>query len=368
MRILFFIDNLGPGGKERRFTELLKALSKDTDIAFEIVVMSEEIHYSEIQNLNIKIHYLIRKRKKDLSVFRKFYLICKSYQPNIVHCWDDMTAIISVPSCKLLKIKLVNGMVIDTPVKKNIFNKSWLRAKLTFPFSTKIVGNSMAGLNAYGAPFKKSVCIYNGMDFKRFINLKDRELMKKDILGLNSDHLFIVGMVAGFDSRKDYKTLISTAIELVQINDNLRFILVGSGKELEERKNSIPVALKERIIFLGKRKDVESIINIFDVGVLLTNSKVHGEGVSNSLIEYMASGKPVIASKGGGTNEVIHHGENGYLINYGNENQLKECILYFLNNRDSIINYGAKSYEIAKNKFNLKTMCSNYKELYLDLT
>ena len=79
-----------------------------------------------------------------------------------------MTAVYAIPACKLLNIKLINGMVVDTPVKKNILNKNWLRARLTFPFSDLIIGNSKAGLIAYKAPTKKSRCIYNGMDFERF--------------------------------------------------------------------------------------------------------------------------------------------------------------------------------------------------------
>ncbi len=103
MKILFFIDNLGPGGKERRCVELVKGLYTSSELNVEIVVMNKNIHYQEISSLDINIHYLIRKTKKDLSVFRKFYEICKKIKPDIVHCWNDMTAVIAVPTCKFLK-------------------------------------------------------------------------------------------------------------------------------------------------------------------------------------------------------------------------------------------------------------------------
>ncbi len=267
--------------------------------------MNETIQYQDVFSLNIKIHYLLRKTKKDLSVFRKFYRICKEYKPDLVHCWNDMTAVISVPACQLLKIKLINGMVADTPVQQNILNKSWLRARLTFPFSDKIIGNSNSGLAGYGAPVKKSLCIYNGMDFNRFKNLKDLDNIRKEIFGSYDSSLFVAGMVAAFEHRKDYKTLVNGAISLLQSNNSIRFLLVGHGTDFDEIKNSVPAAIKDKIIFLGKRNDVESIVNLFDVGILLTNSKVHGEGISNSIIEYMALGKPVIATRGGGTNELV---------------------------------------------------------------
>lgn len=364
MKILFLIDNLGAGGKERRFTELVKGLQKNHTIKFEIVVMNSNIHYKEILNLDTKIHYLIRKTKKDLRVFSGFYSICKIYKPDLVHCWDDMTAVISVPTCKLLNIKLVNGMVIDTPVKRNLTNKSWVGAKLTFPFSTKIVGNSKAGLSAYGAPPKKSVCIYNGIDFNRFNNLRDPQLLKNEILGKNSENYFTVGMVAGFYPRKDYKTLIEGAMILIETNSDIRFILVGDGPDINDMKAKVPFDLKDKIIFLGKRSDIESLVSCFDVGVLLTNAKIHGEGISNSILEYLASGKPVVATYGGGTNEIIIDQKNGFLIEPGNHIQFTDSIIKLKNNKSLQIQFGNEGKKMTYNTFNLDTMTNNYIKLY----
>lgn len=355
------------GGKERRFTELVKGLNKDGNIKIEIVVMNSNIHYQEILNLNIKIHYLIRKSRKDLRVFLGFYSICKEYKPDLVHCWDDMTAVISVPTCQLLNIKLVNGMVIDTPVTRNLTNKSWVRAKLTFPFSTRIVGNSKAGLAAYGAPSTKSICLYNGIDFNRFNNLKDPQVVKKEILGENSEHYFTVGMVAGFYPRKDYSTLIEGAKVLIEANKNIRFILVGDGTDINEMKGKVPIEQKDKIIFLGRRTDIESIVSIFDVGVLLTNAKVHGEGISNSILEYIASGKPVVATTGGGTIEIIINDKNGFLIEPNNHDQFVESITRLYRNKDLQHELGSEGKKMAQNIFNLNLMTRNYISLYKNI-
>ncbi len=364
MRILFFIDNLISGGKERRFVELLKGLKPFPSIEFEIVVMNEDIRYKEVFDLQNKIHFLIRKTKKDLSAFKKFYKICKDYNPDIIHCWDGMTAIYSVPSCKMLNIKLINGMVTDTPVKRNILNKTWFRAKVTFLFSDKIIGNSHAGLVGYGAPAKKSCCIYNGMDLNRFKNLRDPNAIRKEIFGDNNNNIFVVGMVAAFEPRKDYKTLVKGALSLLASNTNLRFVLVGNGSDFIELKNSVPKQFQNKIIFLGRRSDIESIVNSFDVGILLTNSKVHGEGISNSIIEYMASGKPVIATRGGGTNEVVINNQNGYLITPNDSGQLVESILKLIRNKELRAQFGANGYELVKNRFDLKIMTKNYISVY----
>jgi glycosyltransferase involved in cell wall biosynthesis len=366
LKILFFIDSLRAGGKERRCTELLKSLNNIPSVEFEVVLMNSDVHYKDVFGLNTKVHYLIRKTKKDLSVFSRFYKICKTYKPDIVHCWEGMTATIAAPTCFFQNIKLVNGMVIDTPVKQNILNKDWLRAKLTFPFSDKIIGNSKAGLAAYGAPSKKAVCIYNGIDFNRFNNLKNKSEFQKEILGTD-DNIFIIGMVAAFEARKDYKTLIDAALNLIKSNDSIRFILVGSGKDFPGIKKSVPEEFQDKIIFLGKRTDVESIANLFDIGVLLTNSKVHGEGISNSIIEYMALGKPVIATRGGGTSEAIIENENGYLLNANNSSELVAAIQKLVSNKNTREQFGKKSLQKAREAFDLKIMAKNYITLYQNL-
>jgi glycosyltransferase involved in cell wall biosynthesis len=366
MKILFFIDSLSAGGKERRLTELIKNLQLAPGIEIALIVMAKEIHYKEILNLPIEIHYIIRKSKKDLSVFKQFHFFCKNFDPDIVHCWDSMTAVYSVPACQLLGIILVNGMVVDTPVKRNIFNKHWLRAKISFPFSDIIIGNSKSGLKAYGASPRRSVCIYNGMNLSRFINLKDPQTIKKEF-GINDDSFFVAGMVAAFEERKDYKTLIKSAVKLINEHDNVRFILIGKGETLDQIKQSVPSFLNKKIIFTGARSDVESIVNIFDIGILLTNSKVHGEGISNSIIEYMALGKPVIATQGGGTNEVVFDNNNGFLIEAENSNQLIEKFNYLLDNKNKMKELGENGSKMVKEKFDIEIMTNNYKKVYQNL-
>jgi glycosyltransferase involved in cell wall biosynthesis len=360
MKILFFINGIHPGGKERRLIELMKEMKKCKEFEFELVVMNEEISYPEIFDLQIKIHFLIRQSKKDIRIFQKFFSICKRFKPNIVHCWDGMTAVYAIPACKLLNIKIVNGMVVDTPVGKNILNKNWLRAQITFPFSNLIIGNSEAGLKAYKASKKKSICIYNGMDLNRFKNLKDPNQIRQEIFGTSHSNYFIVGMVAAFENRKDYSTLIKAALQLIPEHTQLRFLLIGGGSNLEKLKSEVPPEFQGKIIFMGKRSNVEAIINIFDIGVLLTNSKLHGEGISNSIIEYMALGKPVIATRGGGTNEVVKDGKNGYLIDFANENQLKEKIVTLMNNNDYRLDFGQNGFHLVHEMLDLDIMAKSY--------
>ena len=355
------------GGKERRLTELMKAFKLNPDIQFELAVMDKEIHYKEVLDLSINIHYLVRKTKKDFSIFRKFYKICKNYKPDMVHCWDSMTAIYAIPACQLLKIKLVNGMIVDTPVKQSFFNKYRLRTSSVIPFSNIIIGNSRAGLTAYGVPEKKSACIYNGMNLSRFENIKEPSLIRREILGDDHEGFFVAGMVAAFEERKDYKTLIKAATKLVSTYDHIRFVLVGEGAYYQEIKDSVPQSSLNRIIFLGKRSDIESIVNIFDVGILLTNSDVHGEGLSNSIIEYMALGKPVIATRGGGTNELVFDDHNGFLVDAFNAEQVVRSVEALLNNKELSKRFGENGIQMVREKFDIEKIIPQYIRTYQKL-
>lgn len=364
MRILFVIDTLGPGGKERRMTELLKALRQDQGFEFELILMSNDIHYTEILDLGITIHKVIRRSRKDLSVFRSVYRIFRDYRPDIVHCWESMTAVYSAPTCWLLGIKLVNGMVIDTPVRRNILNKNWLRARLTFPLSSAVVGNSQAGLAAYRAPSGRSACIYNGINLSRFFKLREKSDVRKEIFGQDDDNFFIAGMVAAFDERKDYFTLIRAAIPLCRRHLNLRFALVGEGGFFAEVKDMIPDDLAGKIVLTGKRSDVESVINIFTIGLLLTETNKHGEGISNSIIEYMALAKPVIATMGGGTSEAVIDGETGFLVDPHNPDQIVRRIEDLIKDPVRSRKMGSAGSERVRNVFSITGMVKQYADLY----
>ncbi|MGA2408193.1 MAG: glycosyltransferase [Bacteroidales bacterium] len=361
MKILFFTDNLSAGGKERRLTELLKALRSKQDIEFELVTMSNDIHYKEILDLGINIHYIIRKSKNDSSVFSRFYKLCKNYRPDIVHCWDSMTAVYLVPACRLLHIKLINGMVFDAPFKQNILNKYWLRAKLTFPFSDIIVANSRAGLSAYRAPENKSVVIYNGFDFARTENLLSEDSIKKQI---STDSNFIIGMVASYSQKyKDYPTYFKAAQLLLRDRNDITFLAIGNGTDSVESRNLIDKEYIGHFRLLGKKTGIESFINSMDICVLSTFT----EGISNSILEYMALGKPVIATSGGGTNEIVEDGETGFLIGPSNPGELADKMGILLNNVKMREEMGKAGRERIINYFSIDLMIKKYIDLYRDI-
>lgn len=361
MKILFFINELACGGKERRLTELLKALNNRPDCKFELAIMSNQIYYEEIFDLKIPIHYLIRKTRRDLSVFKMFYKLCENYKPDVVHCWDSMTAVYSVPVCKLLKIKLVNGLITNSPERQNIFNKHWLRAKITFPFSDIIIGNSKAGLMAYNAPESKSFVINNGFNFDRINKVISENLIRQE---LNIKTKYVIGMVASNTRQKDYETYFAAAQILLRKRKDITFLAIGENTDSDQSNQRISNEYTEYFRLLGKKFGVESYINAFDIGVLSTFT----EGISNSILEYMALSKSVVATSGGGTNEIVLDRETGFLVTKSNQQELAEKIDMLLNDNELRLRMGIAGKERIQNHFSIDKMANNYISFYIKIS
>ena len=360
MRIFFVIDCLASGGKERRLVELMKALKSEQEIDFELVIMSNDIHYEEVFGLDININYLIRRTRKDLSVFVKLYKLCKKYKPDIIHCWDSMTAVYCVPVCRMLKIKYVNGMVNDSPGRRKFSYPPWRRARVVFPFAHLIIGNSKAGLAAFNAPVKKSTVIYNGFNFERISNLKSDNEIRKE---LNINTGFIVGMVATYSDFKDYPTYFKAAQILLNNREDITFLAIGNNTDSELSRKNIDKKYLNHFRLLGKKSNTESYINILDIGVLATFT----EGISNSIVEYMALGKPVVATSGGGTNEIVENLKTGFLVSPGNPEELAEKILILLNDAMLRSTMGKNGRDRIQETFSIDIMkekfISEYKKL-----
>lgn len=358
MKILFFNTCLGPGGKERRLVELIKGLSANPEIQMELVLTKDNLHYEEILQYNIKIHYILRgSLKKDPSIFFKFYSIANNFKPDIIHVWSQMVALYAIPTKVLLQVPMINSQIADAP--ENVSN-NWMYHKVPFYFSDKIIANTMAGLKSYNAPKNKSTVIYNGFDFSRITTLADRELVMEKF---KIKTKFVVGMVATFFRNKDYDSYIKAAIEILKTDRNITFLCVGDG-DFSAYKDRLGRDHVNNILFLGKQKNVEAIMNICDIGVLMTNTKNHGEGISNALLEFSALKKPIIAVDNGGTKELVIHNKNGILIKPGDYEELAKNIKILLRDEKLRSSFGENAIQIVMKKFSIDSMIKKYIKVY----
>jgi len=355
MKIMYVIDSLRRGGKERRLLELIKYLkSNSEDININLLVLYDLIEYPEIFESGIEITVLDKKNHSEIKTLSKFLKEIKRVEPDIIHSWIGIGSFYSSIAKVFNKFFFINAMITSAPVIKPL-SKIWFFSRFSFLFSDIIVSNSQAGLKAYSAPEIKSAYIYNGFNSKRLENLKDIGSVRAE---LNIKTKFIVGMVATFSDKKDYRTYLNCANQIISERADVSFICVGDGLLLDQYKKEF--AEIDRIIFTGEQKDVESIVNIFDIGVLCT----FGESLSNSILEYMALGKPVVTTDRGGNKEIVEDNVSGFLYEHKNIEDYKVKILTLLDDNELRKRMGNRSKEIVKEKFSIENMSHKTCELY----
>lgn len=361
MKILMLADSMGRGGTERRLTELLKVITQMQEFDVELVVFSNRIQFEELFDLNLKIHIFERKAQKDFTPSIDLYRLCQKIKPDIIHSWGSMATIFAIPSKIRLKTTLINSIITDAPYDMSFFDKRLFRFKISIPFSDLILANSAAGLSAYQAPSNKSHVIYNGYDFNRLQNISTFDSIAAK---WNIKNTQVVGMVGAFEPRKDYDMFIKTGISILSARSDVVFMAIGGGSLLDEMKNKVPDSIRSRFIFTGITRDVEDIIQLFDIGVLISNRAVHGEGISNAIMEYMAQKKPVVANDNGGNSEIIEHEKTGFIISDNQSNHLISHINYLLDNPEIAKEMGKEGYNRIKTTFHIDTMVDSFIQLY----
>lgn len=328
-KILFFIGNLGSGGKERRLLVLLKELSKKDLYDLHIVLIRDLVHYSEFHALSIEYSYLVKAHESKFPprLYLNLWKIMKTSRPSLVHVWGAEEAAYMGVIAKIMGIPMINNQITSSTPVTGLLSKTI--NKINFKFSDFILSNSEAGLRVYNPPHMKSGVIHNGMNLERFMV---QACAIKEEMGIPEDSLIVV-MVARFCPGKDYDTLLEVARKVCEVLANLYFLLVGDGPERPRiQSKAEAMRITERVKLLGKRKDVEAILLSSDIGVLLSNVSIVTEGLSNSVMEYMTAGLPVIATNAGGNPEIVDHGVTGYLVNDKDANQISEFALKLATN------------------------------------
>jgi glycosyltransferase involved in cell wall biosynthesis len=149
-------------------------------------------------------------------------------------------------------------------------------------------------------------------------------------------------------------------------NPDVEFLVVGydarkPGFSIAELKQyGETLGISKNLHFIGGRKEIASLIALFDVAVLASLS----EGFSNVILEYMASSKPVVATDVGGNPEIVVHGETGLLVPPADGDALARAILSILENREVASRFGRAGRKRIEAKFSLDVMLRNYEGLF----
>jgi glycosyltransferase involved in cell wall biosynthesis len=150
--------------------------------------------------------------------------------------------------------------------------------------------------------------VYNGIDLTRYECIRKTSKETRRELGI-PDNAIVYGMVSGLRPEKRTEDFLQAARLVIQAHKPTHIIIVGDGEQANELKEFVcHHHLSEHVHFVGAKTDVRPYLAAMDVGVLSSDS----EGFSNSILEYLAAGLPVIATDVGGNMEAI--GQAGTLV------------------------------------------------------
>lgn len=362
IRIIFFIGSFCVGGKERRLIELLTYLKNKGGYEMMVILAFDEIAYPKFKELNID-HVILNKKpnNKNIGVFFKLFKICKDFKPDIIHTWGSMQSFYMIPASKLTGAPLINSQITDAPpqLPGNLFLK--FTNYCNFKFSSLILANSYAGLIAYKMDKSpKSKVIYNGLNLSRFDHLPDPTMIKRKYKITTP---YAVVMTASFSPNKNWDYFFEVAKYVTGKDTSISFIGIG-GPNKNNPIYTRMVTLSnghDKILFPGCITEVEAFVNACDIGLLFSTN---GEGISNSILEYMALGKPVIADECGGTTELVQEGVNGFFTTNRTIKDVGNLIIELINNANNINEIGRKGQESIHSTFTLEKMGSEFEKIY----
>ena len=360
MKVLMIIESLRDGGKQRRMVELLRVFSASKKYEVMVLFLKNSVHYEEIYNLpGVQTYYLERRFRSDPGVFYSFVREARKFEPDLVHAWGGLPAIVALPYVLFYRKPFVNGMIANSRLK--LFSPEWFRVKCSFAFSDVIISNSEIGLKVYKVPERKKRLVRNGINFDRIVHQDSTEDIRNR-LGIPRDKK-IVGMVATIDWRKNFPMYVNAALSVLEKRNDTLFIIVGDGPDREKIEAMIPEEKKCHFFFTGKIHNVEEVVSLFDVGVLAS----YGEGTSNSLLEYMLFEKPVVATDVFGINEVVEDGVNGYLVPHDNFIEMGIKISRLLDNRILAVKMGKEGRKTVESGYSIGQMVAGYENIYKEV-
>jgi glycosyltransferase involved in cell wall biosynthesis len=308
LTILQYITPSRLGGAERYFLKLVEELGvrghrvivvtkRDTPLRSEL----ESLVASLPENVRPELHFWFTRGKIDPFTLCKLVMLIKSRGVQIINTHLTTASWQGTLAGKITKTPIV--AVVHATDRKTFFQ--WADHLVA------VSGGVQEFLVEQGVPSQKIERLYCGLDLRDVVAvapLTAEEAKKR--LGLPEDAL-TVGIAASLIGRKGHRYLLEALKILDEHGVKAHAIFAGEGDQEEALRAQVEsLHLEERVHFLGFRRDVHQVIAAMDVFTLPSEK----EGLSIAVMEAMAIGRPVVATRISGMDEVVLDGENGLLV------------------------------------------------------
>lgn len=351
--ILFIVRTMGLGGTENVVLQLCEILSGKANKV--VVCSSGGVHESRLKRMGIR-HYCIPDiASKHLGDMIRCYLkikaVIKKEQITIVHSHHRMAAFFAECTAPKNVIKIANAHNTFQD-KKGLTRFAYCNTKL-------IAVGEMVKKNLtdyFSIPSNQISVIYNAV--KEFDgNVNPVEILKQE----HEKEKILIGNIGRLSEQKGMDDFLDAAAITVKMHPEAFFVIVGDGElktKLEEKTSQLN--LQRNVLFLGYRNDIQNVMSQLDFVVLSSL----WEGLPLTPIEAFSVGKAVIGTAVDGTPEIIQDGEDGYLVEARNPDQLAERMNYLIENPQIREMLGLCAKARYRDDFSFEKFKQRYLEFY----
>ncbi|HED39365.1 MAG TPA: TIGR03088 family PEP-CTERM/XrtA system glycosyltransferase [Chromatiales bacterium] len=368
IHVCHIIFRLDYGGLENGLVNLINHLPRGYYQHSIICLKGASDFRARITAPDVMIYDLKKKDGKDIGAYFRLYTLIRKLRPNIVHTRNIPTIDMLLPARLASRCQLIHsehGLDINEldgrHHKYNLLRKS---SRLIVDQYISMSHDLAEWLNQeIGIPRNKISIIYNGVDTNHFSPGKDRT-PELPIDFLPKDH-FVIGTIGRLEPVKDQITLVKAFIHILQARPKLRatvrLIIGGDGSLKKQIESMLAEAGVSELAWLpGFYSDTAALYRICSIFALPSKR----EGISNTILEAMASGLPVVATNVGGTPEIVTDGTTGKLVSANNPAEMAEAILCYIDDPALRHQHARQARQSAEEKYSLNAMINGYRRVY----
>jgi sugar transferase (PEP-CTERM/EpsH1 system associated) len=349
------VVNVVNGLPERLFRHTIIALTETSDFR------------RRIRRDDVEVHALNKQPGKDPAAYLRLFQLIRRLRPAILHTRNVGTlegALVGRVAGTACRIHGEHGWDTHDPDGTNRKYRLLRRAMNPAISAFVTVSEELQRwlVERIGIAPAKITRICNGVDVERFRMRSDeaRGLLPPERFPAGTT---IVGSVTRFSEIKDPLNLVRAFIEARReaAGKSLRLLMVGDGPLRAPAEQELAQAgLSDAAWLPGSRDDVPALMRAMDVFVLGSRR----EGISNTVLEAMASGLPVIASAVGGNLELVRHGQTGVLVPPGEPAAIAAALIDYVAQPALRLEHGCRARARAEQEYSLRRMLADYERLY----
>lgn len=368
LRVVHVVDRLALAGLEYGVIKLVNRLDPDRFRSMIVCLTHQTEDARQLLAKTIPVFEMHKNPGRNWSLIGRLAARFRSERVDIVHSHNWSTLLYSVAGARLAGVPMVvhgeHGKDDTLPNRPRLLASRILARGVG---RVCAVSRNLAEevIRDWRLPRERVARIPNGVDLEAFAIRHSLDAIREE-LGLTAESRVVMN-TGGFRTIKDHPTLLR-AFARVYRNDPLaRLVLVGQGSAEEPRGGLDRVAsdlgVAEAVRFAGVRRDVPRLLQVCDVYV---NSS-RFEGLSNTILEAMAAGVPVVATDVGGNPELVEDGVNGFLVPAGEEESMAARIGELLMAPPLRNRMGAAGRARIEAEHSMTAMVGAYSGLYEDL-